>query len=464
MIGTSAHDGRRLTLGEVRLAEHTGGPEEHREGVFYGWYIVAAMFFATLIGVGSRQGFGVYVKVWEEDFNVSVGLISVAAGIGWAVNGLVQPLFGRLTDAYGGRRILIFSLLAMGIGTMAVALVPNVYVLMVVYGFIVSTAAGGVFPTPMASVVSRWFQRKRGTAMSFVAVGASAGGMIMVPFAAYLLIVADWRTAWLVMGGIIIFLGVPLLAVIVRSDPSDMGLERDGDRSDDVEDTVRPPVTVQVAPLETSDWRESLHSAPMWQLSLAFWVCGITTAIIAVHFVRWAQSEDISAGTAAIAFGVLMALNGIGLVLVGWVSDYMPRKNLLGVVYLVRGVAFLALIILPGSAALWTFAVLGGASWLATLPLTQGLTADVYGLRNVGTINGLIMMAHQLGGGAAVIAAGIVFDVWDTYDPAFAAGAILLVVAGAASFAIRERKYSVRYLAPQPVPPTVTAATASDGD
>jgi MFS family permease len=447
------------------LADHPNDIQDRPAGIFYGWYIVGAMFFATFVGVGTRQGFGVFVKVWEEDFGASVALISVAAGIGWTVNGFVQPLAGRLTDAFGGRRVMIVSLLAMGVGTIAIGLVPNVYVLIVVYGFFLSAATGGVFPTPVSSVVSHWFRRKRGTAISFVAAGGSAGGLIMVPLAAYLLIVSDWRTAWFVMGGIILLLGLPLMVAIVRNDPADMGLEPDGDRADGPGATSEMSGSVRVAPLETSNWRESFRSAPMWQLSLSFWVCGITTAMMSVHYVRWAESEDISAGTAALAFGVLSAINGAGLIIVGWISDHMPRKILLAAVYWVRALAFLALIFLPGTMALWGFAVLGGMSWLATVPLTTGLTADVYGLRNVGTINGLIMMAHQLGGGVAVVLTGIVFDVWDTYDPAFVGGFVFLVLAGVASFAIRERKYSIRYQQPQAITPaTPVAGVASDGD
>ena len=446
------------------MADRTSAPQERREGVFYGWYIVGALFFATFVGVGSRQGFGVFVEAWEEDFGVSVGAISVAAGVGWVVNGLVQPFFGRLTDAFGGRRVLAFGLLAMGLGTLSIAAVPNVYVLIAVYGFVVSAAAGGVFPTPASSVIVRWFQRKRGTAMSMVAFGGSAGGLIMVPFAAYLLVIADWRTAWLVMGGIILLLGLPLLVTIVRSDPADMGLTQDGDDepADGTAAGHGESITARVAPLATSHWRESYRSAPMWQLSLAYSVCGVTTAIIAVHFIRWASTENISPGTAALAFGALMAINGLGLLVVGTISDRMQRKNLLGAVYLIRGLAFLALVVLPGVPALWVFAVVGGMSWLATVPLTNSLAADVYGLRNVGVLNGLIMMAHQLAGGLAVIIAGIVFDIWDTYDPVFAASAIFLVLAGLISFAIRERRYSIRYQPPVPAAPV--AAAASDGD
>jgi MFS family permease len=287
-----------------------------------------------------------------------------------------------------------------------------------------------------------------------------------VPLAAYLLVIADWRTAWLVMGAAILFLALPLLLVIVRSAPEDMGLNQDGDEepistSDDGNDSS---ISIRMAPLATTGWRDSYRSAPMWQLSLGYSVCGITTAIIAVHFIRWASTEDITSGTAALAFGLLMAINGVGLLVVGSVSDRMQRKNLLGTVYLIRGLGFLALIVFPGVPALWAFAVIGGMSWLASVPLTNSLTADVYGLRNVGILNGLIMMVHQLAGGLAVIIAGRVFDIWDTYDPVFAAAAGFLLFAGVVSYSIRERKYSIRFQSPQPLPMSTPVATAADGD
>jgi MFS family permease len=449
----------------------TGEPESG-DGIFYGWYIIAAMFFATFIGVATRHGFGVFVPEWEKDFGTNVGLISVAGGIGWAVNGLLQPVFGRLTDQYGGRRVMIISLTALGFSTIAVGLVPNVYVLIAIYGFVLSSTSAGVFPTPMASMASRWFQRRRGTAISLFTAGGSFGGMLMVPFAAYLVVISDWRMAWFVMGGITLFLAVPLLWAIVRDDPSDLGLEPDGGPEEYAEDDepsgeVLTPTTIKVAPLETHTWSDSFRSAPMWQLSLTFATCGVTTAMISVHFVRWAETEGISAGTAALAFGVLSFVNFVGLVSAGWISDHMPRKYLLATVYFVRALAFLGLIFLPGQWALWTFAVLGGASWLATLPLTSGLTADVYGLRNIGMLNGLAQMSHQIAGGTAVVVTGVVFAVWDTYNPTFAVGAVLLVAAGITSMAIREHKYSIRYQTPVPVPPAATplsVGATSDGD
>jgi MFS family permease len=413
-------------------------------GPFYGWYIVAALFFATFIAFGARQGFGVFVEAWEKDFGAKTATVTAAAAVGWVVNGLSQPYFGRLTDRLGGRKVFIVGMALMGISTIAVAASPNPYVLMATYGFVLSFASGATSFTPAGSLVARWFVRRRGRAMSMLTVGGSLSGMVMVPFLAYLLDLTSWQTVWVVLGVLTLGLGMPVLLLVLRSDPESMGLEPDGERTEGAAAGKRSRSNA-IGPLDAARWQESFRSPPMWQLSMAYAVCGITTASISVHYVRWASSEGITPGTAALAFGVLSGINAAGVLSIGAISDRLQRKTLLGLVYFVRGLAFLSLIFLPGHAALWTFAVVGGMSWLATVPLTTSLAADVYGVKHLGTLAGLINMSHQLAGGAAVLIFGLVFDAWDTYNPAFAGGAALLLAASVISLSIRERRYSARY-------------------
>lgn len=414
-------------------------------GRFYGWYVVGALFFATLMVVGTRQAFGVFVETWEEDWDVSVGAISIAASIGVLLNGLSQPFLGRLVDRIGGRPVVLVSMTVMGIAFIGMAFVTNVWMLTVLYGVVISSAAGGISPSMTGVFVVRWFRRKRGTAMSLLVSGGSIGGLLLVPFLTYLFLATNWQTAWVTAGVISLVLGVPLLWGIVRSDPSDMGLHPDGDSNETVAERAASGETVPVGHLNAERWQDSYRSAPIWQLSIAYWVCGITTASIAVHFVRWAGDEGISPGTAALAFGLLSGINAASVLFIGSISDRMQRKTLLGAVYLIRAVAFIALIVLPGDAALWTFAVVGGGSWLATVPLTTSLTADVYGVRHIGMLGGLTLMTHQFGGALAVFLFGVAFDRWGSYDAPFAFGAVALVAAGALAFSIREKQHSARY-------------------
>ena len=194
----------------------------------YGWYVVAALFYMTVVSTGARQSFGVFVTTWEEEFDTSVTLISVAVALGVLVNGVVQPFFGNFSDRYGATQIILVSLTLLGIGTMAMSLVTNVYVLIFLYGFVIAFATGGVMFTTAGTIVARWFRRSRGSAISFLTAGGSVGGLLVVPLAAYLFILTDWQVAFLIMGGAILLLGVPVIFLVVRGSPGELGLNFPG--------------------------------------------------------------------------------------------------------------------------------------------------------------------------------------------------------------------------------------------
>ena len=126
-------------------------------------------------------------------------------------------------------------------------------------------------------------------------------------------------------------------------------------------------------------------------------------------------------------------------------ADRFGRKNLLALVYFLRGCAYILLLLVPSSYGLWFFAVVAGFSWWATAPLTTSLTADVYGLRALGTISGVSFVFHQLGGFSSVLLAGFLHDLTGTYDWPFAIAGALLFPAALFAFTIQERKYSSRY-------------------
>ena len=422
------------------MTTHLAAPR----GTFYGWYIVGALFFATFLAIGTRQSFGIFVQTWEEEWQVSVGTISIAASLGWLLNGLVQPFFGRMSDRSGGRRVVLLSLLLLSAGLLLMPLVHNVIMLAVIYGVLISIGTGGISPGITGAMVARWFRRRRGIATSLLVSGGSIGGLVLVPFLTYLFLATSWQTAWLVAGLFALCLGLPLVWMIIKSDPSEIGLGTDGDELTDASSGATAKRTD--GPLMASRWQDSFRSRPIWQLSLAYWVCGVTTASVSVHFVRWAGDEGISPGTAALAFGLLSGINAISVIVVGTLSDRMERKIVLSAVYAIRAVAFVTMILLPGPMAIWAFAMIGGASWLATVPLTSSLTADIYGLRNLGTLGGLINMTHQIGGALAVVLFGVAFDVLGTYDFSFGVSAILLVAASLTVLTLRERRFSARYL------------------
>lgn len=415
-----------------------------RPGIYYGWCIVATTCLMALVTVGARSGFGVFVLPMSEDFGWNRSTISLAAAIGALVSGFSQPFLGRLYDRLGGRKLFLVSLVSSGTCTMLLALTNHIVFLIGLFGVVMAIAISGSSLTTTSALLSKWFRRQRATAMALNAAGASVGGLLLVPFTVYLISLVGWRTTWVVLGLMILILAVPPVYFLLKDDPADLGLLPDGD--------PQPPDGGQAGParpgiLEAEYWRDSFRSTPMWQLCGGYFVCGFTIALISTHFVPYAIERGFSPATAGTAFGLMSGLNVVGVIAVGALSDKFGRKNLLGLVYALRGCAYAALLLLPGHWGLWSFAVIVGFSWWATLPLTGALTAEVYGLKHLGILNGIIFTGHQIGGALSIQFGGVVRDLTGSYELPFTIAALLLFGASAASLSIQEKRYSTKYQA-----------------
>jgi MFS family permease len=423
-------------------------------GIFHGWYIVATGSFLSLLAMGSVGGFGVFVIPMSEEFGWNRGTISTAAAVASLAGGLSQPVIGRIFDRVGGRKLVLVGLMTIG-GALALLMFTNHIVFLVTVFGIMSLGVSAGSMNTMGVLVSRWFQRRRATALALISAGASLGGLMLVPLISFAIPVIGWRNTWLMLGLFVLILGVPLAYIFVKNDPSEVGQLPDGDPISD--DGNVASHQARHAPLEVAYWMEAFRSIPMWQLMGGYMVCGITTNLISAHYVPYAIEEGFSPSVAATAFGVLSAMNLAGVLSIGFLGDRFGRKNLLAIVYAIRGLGFAILLLAPGHWGLFGFAVVGGVAWLASVPLTTALTADVYGLRNVGVLSGLVFMFHQLGGAASIQIGGILRDLTGDYTLPFALAGLTLAFATVVSFLIKETKYSVRYQ-----PAVGSAATGDD--
>ena len=430
--------------------------EKTKKPLYFGWYVCAATLFIGFVSIGARNSFGVFVIPMSEEFGWSRFTVSIAAALGVLVNGIIQPFIGQLFDRTGGRKVILTGLLVLGISTILLSLTFHILFLVFMFGFIASMAQAGPALSNTAALMSRWFKRRRATAISINSAALSLGGLIMVPFSMYLLQATSWRVAWIGLG-IIVLTSLPLAYFFIRERPSDMGLNPDGDPSPS-EDGANPRRRELKGPLEVETWRESFKSAPIWQMAGSYFVCGTTTFVLSVHFIPFAiEDRGISGTTAATIFGYMMGLNIIGALGAGLLADKIGgTKNWLALVYFMRGIAYIVLLTVDSVAGLWIFASIAGFSWVATLPLTSSLTADVYGFKAMGTISGITFMFHQFGGFGSVLLAGLLFDITGSYVLPFAIIGALLFPAAISAFSIKERKYSARY--------QIAVPTAAAGD
>lgn len=414
-----------------------------RPAIFYGWVIVATTFLIALVTVGGRSAFGVFVVPMSEEFGWNRSTISLAAALGFLVNGLSQPFLGRLFDTLGGRKVILASLAMFGVTTILLALTFHIVFLIAVFGIIMSIAWSGASLTTTSALLSRWFHRQRATVLSLSTAGASAGGLVLIPLAMAVLQRTDWRMTWVVLGALVLVVALPLACFFLRDNPTDLGLLPDGDRPS-ADGSQSNPGRAAPGPLEADSWRTALRSWPFWQLSGAYCVCGFTTAILTTHFIPYAMDRGFTASTAATAMGLMNGLNVVGVIVMGTLADRCGRKNLLALVYAGRGGAYALLLFAPDPWGLWGFAAIAGFSYWATAPLTTSLTADVYGLKTLGTLSGITFLIHQVGGAASIQFAGLMRDIAGSYTLPLTIAGIFLLPAALSAFSIREKQYSAQ--------------------
>ena len=369
--------------------------------------------------------------------------ITRVLSLGIFVGALSFIVMGYLYDKYGGRRVISVALIMVGISVFLLSRVNSIFGLILIYGILGSFASSGASFVTIHSLLAKWFYRRRGLAMSLSAAGGSIGPLLFAPFCAFLIEAFDWRTAFLFIGGMVLFIGAPLSALFLRDDP--LGQIPDSERDDP---GIQEKEEVQVemeGPLFTSRWKQALSTSPFWQLSAAYLVCGITTNIISVHFVPFAEDQGVPKITAATIFGIMMGLNSVGVISAGVLSQKFSQHRVLGFTYALRGVAYIALLTIGGTTGMWAFALIAGMSWIATASVTSSLVADIYGVRNLGTLNGMSNMVHQIGGALSVLVAGELQALTGSYEIPFAIAGATLLFASIASFTVKEKKYSYRY-------------------
>ena len=392
---------------------------------------------------GVRSSIGVFITPMEADMQWSRNEITRVLSLGIFVGALSFILMGYLYDKYGGRRVISAALIMVGISVFLLSRVNSIFGLILIYGILGSFASSGASFVTIHSLLAKWFYRRRGLAMSLSAAGGSIGPLLFAPFCAFLIEASDWRTAFLFIGGMVLFIGAPLSALFLRDDP--LGQIPDSERDDP---GIQEKEEVQVemeGPLFTSRWKQALSTSPFWQLSAAYLVCGITTNIISVHFVPFAEDQGVPKITAATIFGIMMGLNSVGVISAGILSQKFSQHKVLGFTYALRGIAYIALLTIGGTTGLWAFALIAGMSWIATASVTSSLVADIYGVRNLGTLNGMSNMVHQIGGALSVLVAGELHALTGSYEIPFAIAGATLLFASIASFSVKEKKYSYRY-------------------
>jgi MFS family permease len=405
------------------------------------WIVLAAVTVCMMAGTGLRSSFGVYIKPMEAEFGWGRGALSGAAAISLLLLGAVGPLVGRLADRWGPRRVIVFSLLLLGVGALGASRAQNLWQIYLTIGLLMAVGAGGLSMATGSTVAARWFEQRRGVAIGLAAGGMSAGQLVVIPVAMVLTLSSGWRSSYLWLAVGLLLLVLPIALLLVRNDPAARGLRPYGA-------TGTASAAAAAAAIEKSQRvavLEAMRVPQFWLLMATFFVCGYTSnGMVLTHFMPHALEHNFSELQASMALAVMGAMNVLGTISSGWICDRFGRRGPLAFFYFFRGVSLLFLLYVWNAPSLHVWAAIFGLNYISTVPPTTTLTANIFGRYSVGELSGWIFLSHQVGSALGAALAGWIYEWTGGYEIAFVSAALMGFVAAGLALAIREEPVTSR--------------------
>lgn len=390
------------------------------------WTMILAGAAVVTLSMGVRQAFGLFLPPMNQDLGVGRDAFGFAVAIQNLLFGLAQPFVGAWADRYGAGRIVAGGAVVYLLGLLLASVAADAVGLMIGFGVLVGFAlSGATFVVVLGAVGRIAPPAKRTLAFGIVTAGGSLGQFLVVPLAQLMIDGIDWRLAlW------------GLAALIVLILPLAWGLRG------------RPPaLDASEGPPLKEALKEAAAHPSFWLLNLGFFVCGFHIAFVATHLPAFLRDEGLSLGVGAAALALIGLFNILGSAAWGYWGSRGSKKHLLALLYGLRGVAIAGLMLAPlSSTSVLVFAAAFGFLWLGTVPLTNGLIGQIYGVRHLSALGGIVFLSHQVGAFLGAWLAGLAFTALGSYDAVWLASIGLAVMAALANLPVRQEP--IRRLAP----------------
>ncbi len=418
------------------------GPEPAR--VFYGWWVALAFVVTVFLSTGIRFTVGPFLKPIVTDLGLDRGSFSLVVSLSLFLYGAVTPAVGALVDRIGSRAVCAVGGVIIAASLALSARMTTYGEFVLYYGVLASLGLAATGHVVASATLTRWFVRRRATALSVVGAAGMAGISLLVPVVMWAILTFGWRGACLLLGATALAVILPLSLLVLRDTPEGLGLTPDGDPA--------PPAGTSVAAPERTRVGAAMRTPAFWQLAGGLTTCGFSMSLIASHGVPMLTDHGFHAMTASTAVG-LLGLTSIGGALgIGVLSDRIGRQPVLAALYLVRAAGFALLFLVTEPALLFAVAVLGGVAMSGSIALTSSMTGDLFGRLSVGSIFGTIFLAHQTGSALGAWLGGALFDATGGYGAAFTIACTLLLIGAGLSFTIGATANPAEHTVPAPRP------------
>ena len=386
--------------------------------------VLIAGCFVVLVSMGIRQTWGLFYQFFENDLGINRTQFGLTIGVQMLLWGITAPIFGMIADKYGSNRASFVAFLLYIVGCYIVLVQPaSNSIFLVSMGLMVGAALGGTAVSVPVAAVGKYFSDKNRTiAIGIVTASASIGFFLMPLFTKFSNDVYGWQNTVQYFIYFLIFGTICSLFLFKKEyvDTTNNSFTRD-----------------QTA---FNALKEAFKHKGYMLLVAGFFVCGFQITLVATHIPGYIQQKGLPEWTAAAILALIGFFNIFGTIGMGFLASRYSKKILLSILYFARGVVLVMFLALPPSTfTALAFGVLFGILWLATIPPTNGIVADIFGTKYLATLFGIVFFSHQVGSFLGAYLGGYFFDTYGSYDYAWYLSVLLSVFAGFVHLPIDEK-------------------------
>jgi len=381
-------------------------------------YVLLGSAIILTLSLGIRHGFGLFLSPMSAEFGWGREIFSFAIAIQNLVWGVAQPFAGALADRYGAGKVVAIGGILYVIGLVGMSFSDSSSSLMVSAGIFIGIGLSGTSFSVILGVVARALPpEKRSTGMGLASAAGSFGQFAMLPGSLGLIQGLGWEKALLVLA-LFASLILPLVAML-KDKPTERQL---GDQT-------------MMQALQAA----SSHSG-FWLLTFGFFVCGFQVVFIGVHLPAYLMDKGLTTQTGTTVLALIGLFNIFGTYTAGWLGGRLSKPKLLTALYLLRALVIFAFVSFPvTNVTAYLFGMAMGFLWLSTVPLTNGVIASIFGVRNLSMLGGLVYFFHQIGAFLGGWAGGMAYDLTGSYDLVWKTALVLSLIAAAVNCGVREK-------------------------
>jgi predicted MFS family arabinose efflux permease len=303
-----------------------------------------------------------------------------------------------------------------------------------VYGVFAAVGLGGTSVALLAALVSKWFTKWRGLAISLALAGNCMGQFVLVPLFTFSTIRYGWRVSYLSIGLMMLLVNMTLVLFVIKESPDHLDPSAAHKKE-------RNAKSASGESLRDLSLREAMKTSSFWFFLIVMFVCGSGDFLVTTHLIPLVTDYGIHPAKAGNMLAWLGLMSLVGVLLAGPASDLIGNKIPIAIAFLLRLAAFLLILTHQNAASFYLFSLIFGLTYLVTGPLTTTLLGRLYGFSHIGLLSGFVTTVHHIGGGFWAYMGGVIFDQTGSYQLAFICSAIMAIIAFLCCILIRERRH-----------------------